>query len=233
MATPNCLRCLARPSQRLLRPASIAVPTLSAPFTTSTTQLAKDDSSLSRHVRTGKRLVLGKKKRPDPGKPVGPGERKAFRKRIILRNDNALEVPGLAQLNAETLVDPATTGSIVGIPEHLIDQLRTVEAFKPTQNWSLFRDPHILVRNETVDFLKPLVQKVQNKETVRAVITGERGSGKSILGLQALSTGFLNKWVVINIPEGIPNSTSLRSVAHGRANASYSPGTLNGDYGLL
>lgn len=207
MATPNCWRCLARPSQRILRPATIATPTTtatSAPFSTSSFQLAKDDGGgLSKHVRTGKKLVLGKKKKkPDPGKPVAPGERKAFRKRVQLSNDNALKVPGLPQLNAENIVDPEAIGSMVSLPDHLIDQLRAMEAFKPTQSWGLFRNPHMLVRKETVDFLKTVTEKVGKKETVRAVITGERGSGKSILGLQALSAGLLNKYVVINVPEG-------------------------------
>ncbi|KAH6648621.1 mitochondrial ribosomal death-associated protein 3-domain-containing protein [Truncatella angustata] len=203
MATPNCWRCLARPSQRLLRPTAIAIPTASAPFSTSAAQLAKDDNSATRHVKAGKRLVLGKKKkRPDQGKPVGPGERKAFRKRIQLSNDNALEVPGLEQLNAQDLVDPSAVGTMVGLPDQLIDQLRATEAFKPTQNWGLFRSPHMLIRQETVHLLKDITEKISQKQTVRTVITGEKTSGKSILALQALCAGFLNKYVVINIPEG-------------------------------
>jgi small subunit ribosomal protein S29 len=204
MATPNCWRCLARPSQRILSLPSISIPSTSAAFTTSATQFAKDTGA-AKHVRSGKKLVLGKKKKKQGpmGKPVQPGERKAFRKRIQLSNDNALEVRGLAELNADNIVDHDAVGSVVGLPEQLIDQLRAVEAFKPTQNWSLFRSPHMLVRKETVDFLKDLTEKVQDKKTVRTVVTGEKGSGKSILGLQAMSAGFLKNWVVINIPEGM------------------------------
>ncbi|KAF7525068.1 hypothetical protein G7054_g11208 [Neopestalotiopsis clavispora] len=204
MATPNCWRCLARPSQRLLRPATITVPSTSASFTTSTAQLAKEDTGLSRHVRTGKRLVLGRKKKKtrDPGKPVAPGERKAFRKRIQLSNDNALEVTGLAPLSAENIVSQKAVGTMVGLPDQMIDQLRSVEAFKPTQNWGLFRSPHMLIRQETVDFVKNITDKISKKETVRVVVTGDRSSGKSMLGLQTLAAGFMNKYVVINIPEG-------------------------------
>ncbi|ETS87262.1 hypothetical protein PFICI_01090 [Pestalotiopsis fici W106-1] len=204
MATPNCWRCLARPSQRLLRPATITVPSTNASFSTSTAQLAKEDSGVSRHIRSGKRLVLGSKKKKirDPGKPVAPGERKAFRKRIQLSNDNALEVTGLAPLSAENIVDQKAVGTMVGLPDQLIDQLRTVEAFKSTQNWGLFRSPHMLIRQETVDFVKNITDKLGKKETVRTVVTGERSSGKSMLGLQTLAAGFLNKYVVINIPEG-------------------------------
>ncbi|KAI4598458.1 37S ribosomal protein S23 mitochondrial [Pestalotiopsis sp. 9143b] len=204
MATPNCWRCLARPSQSLLRPATIAIPATSAPFSTSTAQLAKGDTP-SGHVRTGRRLVLGsrgKKKTRDPGKPVAPGERKAFRKKIQLVNDNAINVPGLAPVTAENIVDPKAVGTMVGLPNELIDQLRTVEAFKSTQNWGLFRHPHMLIRQETVDFVKHITDQVSKKETVRTVVTGDRNSGKSILGLQTLAAGFMNKYVVINIPEG-------------------------------
>ncbi|CAJ2501235.1 Uu.00g040880.m01.CDS01 [Anthostomella pinea] len=209
MASTNCWRCLARPSQRLLlAPASMTAassnPT-SAAFSTSTQLAARStsgDTGMSRHIRTGKRLILGKKKRQgDKHKTPGPGERKAFRKRIQLSNDNALVVPGLAELTAQNVVDPGAVGQVVGIPVDVVDQLRTCEAFKSTQNWGLFRSPHMLIRKETVDMAQQLTDAVAKKETLRMVVTGDRGSGKSILGLQALATGFLNKWVVINIPE--------------------------------
>ncbi|KAI3342652.1 mitochondrial ribosomal death-associated protein 3-domain-containing protein [Ustulina deusta] len=204
MASANCWRCLARPSQRLLlASASIAAsaPT-SAAFTTSA-HLAKVDEPSSKHIRTGRRLTLGRKKRtPDKTKPPLTGERKAFRKRIQLSNDNALAVPGLARLSPENAVDPDSVGKIFGIPAELIDQLRACEAFKSSQNWNLFRSPHTLVRKETVDLAKQMADAVENKQTLRLVVTGNRGSGKSILGLQALATGILNNWVVINIPEG-------------------------------
>ncbi|KAI1502431.1 mitochondrial ribosomal death-associated protein 3-domain-containing protein [Biscogniauxia marginata] len=214
MASTNCWRCLARPSQRLFVSTSIiSLPTSSAAFSTST-QLAvvakPTETGMSRHVRSGKRLILGRKKRtPDKAKPPGPGERKAFRKRIQLRNDNALEVRGLGEFTVEKAVDPDAVGQVVGIPEAVVDQLRTCEAFKPTQNWKLFRSPHMLIRDETVDLAKQMTDAIAKKETLRMVITGDRGSGKSILGLQALSIGFLNKWVVINIPEGQELTTAM------------------------
>ncbi|RYP41663.1 hypothetical protein DL767_000868 [Monosporascus sp. MG133] len=219
MASTNCWRCLARPSQRVLSSVpticstsspSALIPAAAASFTTSATQLAnpkgpKDTGSgLSRHIRSGKRLVLGKKKKRQQtrDRPVAPGERKAFRKRIQLSNDNALEVEGLPELSPHNIADPDAVGQVVGLPGTLVDQLRASEAFKPTQNWGLFRSPHMLIRRETVDLVKRLEEAVEKKETARVVITGDRGSGKSILGLQALAAGFMNKWVVINIPEG-------------------------------
>ncbi|KAI1207998.1 mitochondrial ribosomal protein [Annulohypoxylon truncatum] len=221
MASANCWRCLARPSQRVIVPKfSLATSSPTAPaaaFTTSATQhaipttktpkakakVASGDINMSKHIRSGKMLTLNRKKRrqPDKVKPPATGERKAFRKRIQLTNDNALEVKGLGELTAENIVDRGSVGKVVGLPVELIDQLRATEAFKPTQNWGLFRSPHMLLRKETVDLARQLTTTIENKETLRLVITGDRASGKSMLGLQALATGFMNKWIVINIPE--------------------------------
>ncbi|KAI2606682.1 mitochondrial ribosomal protein [Hypoxylon sp. NC1633] len=216
MASANCWRCLARPSNRLIVPTLPLSPSTSAPvaaFTTSAAQLSKAASkvskkdmepNMSRHIRAGKQIKLGrgrKKRQPDKFKPPASGERKAFRKRIQLSNNNALEVPGLGELTAENIVDSSSVRQILGLPGALVSQLRDCEAFKPTQTWNLFRSPHTLVRQETVDLAKQLTDTINKKETLRLVITGDRASGKSILGLQGLATGFLNKWVVINIPE--------------------------------
>ncbi|KAI1381975.1 mitochondrial ribosomal protein [Hypoxylon crocopeplum] len=206
MASANCWRCLTRPSQRLLVPASIVTtPAPTAAFTTSAATSAppkNPEAGLSRHIRVGKMLILGKKKRQTSKiKPPASGERKAFRKRIQLSNDNALAVPGLSKLTAENIVNPSSVGQVVGLPAPVVDQLRATEAFKPTQTWNLFRSPHTLIRQETVDLARQLTDTINKKETLRMVVTGDRASGKSILGLQALATGFLNEWVVINIPE--------------------------------
>ena len=160
---------------------------------------------MSRHIRSGKRLVLLNRKRNVPqgrGKRPETGERKAYRKRIQLSNDNALPVEGLPVLNTANIADPRSVGSVVGLPDDLIDRLRVVEAFKPTQNWGLFRAPHMLVRPESVELIRRINHTIARKETARVVITGERGCGKSILGLQAISNAFLNGWIVINLPEG-------------------------------
>ncbi|KAI4865152.1 mitochondrial ribosomal protein [Hypoxylon rubiginosum] len=214
MASANCWRCLARPSQRLLSPTSSLTLSSSKPpavtFSTATQLNAggkvvqrSSEAGMSRHIRAGKRLILGKNKKRTTvkTKPPAPGERKAFRKRIQLSNDNALEVSGLSELTAEHIVDSGSIGQVVGLPPALIDKLRAAEAFKPTQTWGLFRSPHMLIRQETVDLAKQLTDAVSKKETLRMVVTGDRASGKSILGLQALATGFMNDWVVINVPE--------------------------------
>ncbi|KAI1127968.1 mitochondrial ribosomal death-associated protein 3-domain-containing protein [Nemania abortiva] len=215
MASQNCWRCLARPSQRLLLAPvsrSASAPT-SAAFSTSAPLLAKAPEN-SKHIRAGKKLTLGRKKRtPDKTKPPLSGERKAFRKRIQLSNDNALEVKGLDVLSLENAVDAESIGKIVGIPVEVVDQLRTCEAFKPSQSWSLFRSPHMLIRKETVDLASQMTNAIEKKETLRLVVTGSRGSGKSMLGLQALATGFMNNWVVINIPEAQELTTAATEYA--------------------
>ena len=148
-------------------------------------------------VRKKKRSIESK------GRPPAPGERKALRKRIVLSNTNALEVAGMVNLTAESLVKEGLQGEVLGIPGAVVDQLRAVEAFKVSQGWGLFRRPGMLFRRETLEYGKlfnELTEK-QNK-TVRRIIVGERGSGKSMMLLQAMTMAFLKNWVVISLPEG-------------------------------
>ncbi|KAI1178783.1 mitochondrial ribosomal death-associated protein 3-domain-containing protein [Nemania sp. FL0916] len=216
MASTHCWRCLARPSQRLLfAPASVttastsiaststSTSTTKASFSTTSAPSAKAGLELGRHLRTGKlslRMKRGKRP-PDKFKPALPGERKAFRKRIQLSNDNALEVTGLGMLSPQTAIDPDSVGKMMGIPVQVVDQLRACEAFKYSQSWGLFHSPHMLVRKETVDLAKQMADAVRKQETLRMVVTGSRGSGKSMVGLQALATGFMNDWIVLHVPE--------------------------------
>lgn len=138
------------------------------------------------------------------GRPPAVGERKAIRKRIVLSNTNALEVPDMQELGAETMFDMRLRGQVVGIPGHVVDQLRAVEAFKVTQGWSMFRRPGVLMRRESVEMGK-LMERLSSEylgSTERRVLTGERGNGKSMLLLQAMAMAFVKGWVVISIPEG-------------------------------
>ncbi len=135
-----------------------------------------------------------------------PGERKAWRKRITLSNNSALVVPGLVPLDSKNMVDPASAGQIFSLSDALLDQLRTVEAFKPSQSWGLFRQPSLLVRDETTRLAQNLENAAGKKESHRLVIYGDRLAGKSMMLLQAMSFGFFNEWVVISIPEGMPRN---------------------------
>jgi len=118
----------------------------------------------------------------------------------VLSNTNAFEVPGIRDWTANDIAEQSSLGTIVGLPGPTVDSLRAIEAFKATQNWSFFARPTTLVRAETLDLAKHI--KNHNKKTLRRLVIGSRGTGKSILALQAQTMAFLNGWVVIHIPEG-------------------------------
>ncbi|EJT75477.1 hypothetical protein GGTG_05410 [Gaeumannomyces tritici R3-111a-1] len=229
MATPSCWRCLLlRPSTALAAPARVAAavaakppglaPTTkatSAPFSTSAPLNAAGDraGNPNHSIKKAQTFRMKKKAVKPPAKSPLPGERKAFRKRIQLSNNNALPVEGLEPLNGRGLTEDASVATIRALPDDLVDQLRAVEAFKPTQNWGLFRAPHVLVRAETVELCRSMQQAAENKETLRLVINGDKISGKSTLLLQALSKAFLDDWVVFHIPEAQELTTACTEYA--------------------
>jgi small subunit ribosomal protein S29 len=108
MAT-KCIRCLARPSlpSSFLLNASSSLRVQSLPSTASmgkryASKLARPNTNGPRKnekVKGQKTLRIKKKPPPKTGKPPQPGERKAMRKRIVLSNTNALEVPGMRELD--------------------------------------------------------------------------------------------------------------------------------------
>lgn len=131
------------------------------------------------------------------------GERRAARKRIVLSNTNALEVSGMETLSLENMGQEEYNGRMLALPGELLDQLRDSQAFKTTQNWNVFRRPATMIRSETLDIARDVEAVDERKgKNVKYLVTGERGSGKSILMLQAMSMAFMKEWVVINIPEG-------------------------------
>lgn len=162
---------------------------------------------VDKNVKGAKKTFVKKKKKPpvvDRVRKPAVGERKALRKRIVLSNTNALEVEGLKDITARSMMDESLRGQVLGIPGPVVDQLRAVEAFKVTQGWPLFRRPAMLMRKDTLD----LATEIENislgirDKTIRRVFVGERGSGKTTMLLQAMTMAFLKGWVVINIPEG-------------------------------
>lgn len=148
-----------------------------------------------------------RKSAAESSKPPAPGERKALRKRIVLSNNNALEVSSLADVTDTDVLSEMHAGKVVGIPEEAVDALRAVEAFKVSQGWGLFRRPAVLYRRETVE-LAGFVQQVEHAKiegkgkTVRRVVTGGRMVGKSTVVLQGLLMGVLRGWWVVNFPDG-------------------------------
>ncbi|KAF1953905.1 hypothetical protein CC80DRAFT_476784 [Byssothecium circinans] len=160
--------------------------------------------------KRGTRTLNVKKGRNGPGQDSGKrpaqGERKAQRKRIVLTNDNALEVASLRNLNKANALSETNEGKVMGFPEEVVDALRAVEAFKPTQGWSLFRRPAALMRKETIQLAR-LMNEVEDAKdgkqgkTTRRVLSGDKMSGKSTLLLQGLAMANLREWVVINLPD--------------------------------
>jgi small subunit ribosomal protein S29 len=164
---------------------------------------------------------LKKKKREKPtGKPPAPGERKALRKRIVLSNTNAIEVKDMPELDKQLLDGlvkednevASARGKVVALPGATVDSLRAIEAFKPTQGWGLFRKPALLVRRDAVQLTRSLVSAEADKTTFRQVIDGAKGSGKSMMLLQAQAIAVARGWVVLHLPEGM--SFLLRSTSY-------------------
>lgn len=156
----------------------------------------------SLNTKKGKKAATG-----DAGKRPAQGDRKAQRKRIVLSNNNALEVLSLKDLEKKNVLSEQNEGKVMGLPADTVDALRDVEAFKTTQGWSLFRRPAVLMRKEAIQLAR-LFKEVeesaagQQKRTIRRILSGDRMSGKSTLLLQGLTMGFLREWFVINLPEG-------------------------------
>ncbi|TID27604.1 Ribosomal protein S23/S29 mitochondrial [Venturia nashicola] len=146
-------------------------------------------------LRIKKRVV-----QQSTARPPAPGERKALRKRIVLSNTNALEVPGLQEMGTGTLPSEASIGAVMVLPGDVVDSLRAVEAFKSGQGWSFFRRPACLVRKENVELSK--IIDSHDGKTTRKIICGEKGVGKSVFLLEAMAMAFMKGWLVLNIPEG-------------------------------
>ena len=155
-----------------------------------------------------KALFLKKSKKPteNRGRRPAPGERKALRKRIVLSNVNALQVNGMQDITAENMYDGRLQGQVLGLPGPIVDQLRAVEAFKSSQGWGMFWRPGTLMRDESLEMGKLIAdmssEEGRRRKTVRTIVVGEKGSGKSMMLLQAMTMAMLKGWTVINLPEG-------------------------------
>ncbi|OKL62179.1 hypothetical protein UA08_02762 [Talaromyces atroroseus] len=190
---------------------SLSSPTTSSLFHTSATRYANPLQKKPRGLdnlpkfRESKSARMRKpKKTVDRGRPPAVGERKALRKRIVLSNTNALEVQGMREFSEETMVDSRIRGSVLALPMPMVTQLRALQAFKPSQGWSLFRRPGVVLRRETLELgriFEGITDGSEKGKVVKRILTGKRVSGKSVHLLQAMAMGIMKKWVVINIPE--------------------------------
>ncbi|KAK5076874.1 hypothetical protein LTR64_005647 [Lithohypha guttulata] len=97
--------------------------------------------------------------------------------------------------------DSGRIGQVLALDGPLLDQLREAKAFKTTQNWNLFRTPSTLFRQETAELGCDIEDVNEQKTTLKRLIVGEKMSGKSVHLLQAMSMAYLNKWMVINVPD--------------------------------
>lgn len=216
MASSWCWNCLSRlrPTPRaLLTPPSATPRISSAPFHSTAVHYAqpakkKGNSLTVQKHRQSTSLRRKKKKVTERSRPPAVGERKALRKRIVLSNPNALEIEGMVDLSPETMVDSRLRGTVVGLPPVMIDQLRAVQAFKPKQGWSIFRRPGTVLRRDTIEMGRLFEQisgegdNAQKGKVVKKIVTGMKGSGKTVHLLQAMAMGFMKKWAVITIPDG-------------------------------
>ena len=73
----------------------------------------------------------------------------------------------------------------------------------------------MLMRKDTLDMAKEIegISRETREKSIRRVFVGERGSGKTVMLLQAMTMAFLKGWVVINIPEGILSLVLLHASA--------------------
>lgn len=184
--------------------------TTSRTFSTTTSRAGSASGRKAPTIRAAYRSstnVRFSRKRTVPKLPL-IGERKALKKRIVLSNTNALEVQGMQDLTAQNMADETQIGQMLGLDGELLDRLRDVKAFKPTQNWNMFRKPGTLMRGESVELGRTVAdvkagQVDGRPRTVPRIFAGEKSTGKSLMLLQAMSMAFLNDWVVIHVPEGM------------------------------
>ena len=173
----------------------------------------KTTTMVEKNIKGQKKTFTRKKKAPtkiERSRRPAIGERKALRKRVVLSNTNALEVEGLKDVTAQSMIDENLRGQVWAIPDPVVVQLRAVEAFKVSQAWPLFRRPAMLIRKDTLEMAREIeeISSGAREKTIRRVFVGQRGSGKTTMLLQAMTMAFLKDWVVINIPEGTSWSTT-------------------------
>ncbi|KAM5471143.1 hypothetical protein MauCBS54593_003482 [Microsporum audouinii] len=218
MASSCCWRCVSHirpvyPSRALSLPSQpltlLRTPAISSSFHTSATLNALPpkkgkNQSVGPKFRQARSSRVSRKGKPTKPARRSPEERKALSHRIVLSNNNALEVTGLQELSVANLSDPELRTQVVGLPMNLVDRLRAVEAFKRSQGWNLFRRPCTVVRKETVD-LGRLIEQISEREkgpgAAMSIVTGGKRTGKSVHLLQATTMAFLKNWIVVTIPD--------------------------------
>lgn len=193
MSTFICARCLARPFAvaRTRQHASTA-----AFSTTAQREKIFKQQMLPKAKQRGRNTTPAKTSRQ-----IAPGERKAFRKRVVLSNVNALAVHGLETIGRQNMSQTSKHGQMMTFDNNAIDALRANGAFKAAQAWGLFRQPATLVRSETLEVAKLLGTVDSSQGTVRRIVHGARGSGKSLVVMQSMAMALARGWVVIYLAD--------------------------------
>lgn len=212
MASSGSQRCLLRPISVITTPPIrfLRIKGTSNHFSTSPVcaavakkNAAKPPPRRTEVKKSGQAFSKSKKNLPvRTGRPPAPGERKAARKRIVLSNTNALEVPDMLEITPEALLDSENVGKVMALPGNVVDSLRAVQAFKTTQAWGMFRRPGMLIREDSVKLANILEKGEQQKSSQVFMIEGDRATGKSMMLLQAMAAAFAKRWIVLHIPEG-------------------------------
>jgi len=187
---------------------------------------------MSRAAQAQQQRIGGIKKGAIPEKPkpfYKVGERKQIRDRIVLSSTNAPQLT-LPELTVVTSTHKPAVGSLFAFSNSDVDKLRILEAFRRGQDWKFFHRPSTVMRFESL-ILGEKMARIQGEEVVerppidygviregdetvvvgevnkgtfhRMVICGPKGSGKSVLMLQAMAWALQREWVIISIPNGI------------------------------
>ena len=187
-----------------------------ASFSTTPPSLAgiqkKKGSSAQNLPTKGKKVLNIKKKDPSKKTRIPLEQKRALKKRIVLSNANASQVGWLQDLSKSNMSNESVEGKVYGLPDVVVDALRLLRAFKVGQGWASYRRPATLIRREAWRLGKAMQvisgdntsreAATQPGQTVKRVIYGPRGAGKSVFLLQVMAMASLRGWIVINIPEG-------------------------------
>jgi small subunit ribosomal protein S29 len=209
---------LSTAGRRCLRPSTLHQLSRLAPtatFTTSAPALEKSSKpavkGMGRNAQQSGQQRLGRNAGPPvdtkPKAPFKPGERREIRERIVLSNTNAPSVD-LPELTAADSTLEAAVGRVFAFGARDIDRLRELDGFRRSQDWKFFHRPSTVLRKESLrlgEMLAWIQQQEEHPQTKceRLILTGPKGSGKSVLLLQAMALALQREWVVINIPNGI------------------------------
>ena len=128
-----------------------------------------------------------------------------MRKRVVLSNTNALEIKGMEDLNTKNIGRESSRCKVFGLSESVVDSLRALSAFQPAQGWNMFRKPSVLWREQSIRIAQIMadLEKGEGSKARRMILTGDKGSGKSVMLLQAMGVAFLKGWIVVSIPDGL------------------------------